>query len=109
MRFQPRFPGVKPPRLNRNQYGANLGGPVWRNKTFFFFNWESGRQIAGSFGGQALIPPAALRSGDFSGVTAMIRDPADRAAVPRQPNSDEPHSSLRVEVPVAVRSAAERE
>ncbi len=73
--FQPRFPGVKPPRLNRNQYGANLGGPVWRNKTFFFFNWESGRQIAGSFGGQALIPPAALRTGDFSGVAAIIRDP----------------------------------
>ena len=45
----------------------NLGGPVWRNKTFFFFNWESGRQIAGSFGGQALIPPSALRTGDFSG------------------------------------------
>jgi hypothetical protein len=73
--FQPRFPGVKPPRLNRNQYGANLGGPVWRNKTFFFFNWESGRQIAGSFGGQALIPPSALREGDFSGVAAIIRDP----------------------------------
>src|SRR5436190_14409930 len=72
--FQPRFPGVKPPRLNRNQYGANIGGPVWRNKTFFFFNWESGRQIAGSFGGQALVPPSALRTGDFSGVTAIIRD-----------------------------------
>jgi hypothetical protein len=73
--FQPRVPGAKPPRLNRNQFGANVGGPVWRNKTFFFFNWESGRQIAGSFGGQALIPPTALRSGDFSGVTAVIRDP----------------------------------
>jgi hypothetical protein len=73
--FQPHVPGAKPPRLNRNQYGANLGGPVWKNKTFFFFNWESGRQIAGSFGGQALIPPAALRDGDFSGVAAIIRDP----------------------------------
>ena len=41
---------VTPPRLNRNQYGANIGGPVWipklyngKDKTFFFFNWESGR------------------------------------------------------------------
>jgi len=40
--FQPRTPGAKPPRLNRNQYGANLGGPVWlpgvysgKDKTFF--------------------------------------------------------------------------
>src|SRR6266581_282920 len=44
--FQPRVPGAKPPRLNRNQFGANLGGPVrvpgiysGKNKTFFFFNW----------------------------------------------------------------------
>src|SRR5690242_18938615 len=80
--FQPRFPGVKPPRLNRNQYGANLGGPVWipkifngKNKTFFFFNWESGRQISGSFGGQALVPPAPLRTGDFSSANATIFDP----------------------------------
>jgi len=53
--FQPRFPGVKPPRLNRNQFGANIGGPVTvpklyhgKDKTFFFFNWESGRQSVGS-------------------------------------------------------------
>ena len=37
---------VDPPRLNRNQFGANVGGPVFlpkyngRDKTFFFFNWE---------------------------------------------------------------------
>lgn len=80
--FQPRVPGAKSPRLNRNQYGANLGGPVLipklyngKNKTFFFFNWESGRQVAGSFGGIALIPPTALRQGIFrrSPLPSMIR------------------------------------
>ncbi|MDX1984429.1 MAG: TonB-dependent receptor [Bryobacteraceae bacterium] len=83
--FQPRVPGAKPPRLNRNQYGANIGGPMLipkayngKNKTFFFFNWESGRQIAGSFGGQGLIPPTAQRQGDFSGTTAVIIDPTTR-------------------------------
>lgn len=73
--FQPRTPGAKPPRLNRNQYGANIGGPVVKNNTFFFFNWESGRQIAGTFGQTGLIPPAAQRTGDFSGVSTIIRDP----------------------------------
>ncbi|MBK9168366.1 MAG: TonB-dependent receptor [Bryobacterales bacterium] len=80
--FQPRTADAKPPRLNRNQYGANLGGPVLipklyngKDRTFYFFNWESGRQIAGSFGGQALIPPVAQRQGDFSGSTAIITDP----------------------------------
>jgi hypothetical protein len=80
--FQPRVPGAKPPRLNRNQYGANIGGPVLapkyngRNKTFFFFNWESGRQISGTFGATALVPPALQRAGNFSGVTARVVDPA---------------------------------
>jgi hypothetical protein len=87
--FQPRVPGAKPPRLNRNQYGANLGGPVFfpklyngKNRTFFFFNWESGRQIAGSFGGTALVPPAAFRTGDFSSAAAPIVDPVTRQPFP---------------------------
>jgi hypothetical protein len=87
--FQPRFPGVKPPRLNRNQYGANIGGPVavpklyhGKDRTFFFFNWESGRQIAGSFGGAALVPPTALRTGDFSGIAAPIVDPLTGSPFP---------------------------
>ena len=57
---------VSPPRLNRNQFGANLGGPVYlpklyngRDKTFFFFNWESGRLAQGAVSSLRLIPPAA--------------------------------------------------
>ncbi|MBL8210176.1 MAG: TonB-dependent receptor [Bryobacterales bacterium] len=87
--FQPRVAGAKPPRLNRNQFGANFGGPVLlpklyngKDRTFFFFNWESGRQIAGSFGGQALVPPEALRQGDFSGVSGIIIDPTTRQPFP---------------------------
>jgi hypothetical protein len=87
--FQPRTPGVKPPRLNRNQFGANIGGPVQlpklfngKDKTFFFFNWESGRQISGTFGGTALIPPVAQRNGDFSGVAAPIFDPLNHQPFP---------------------------
>jgi hypothetical protein len=87
--FQPRVPGAKAPRLNRNQFGANIGGPVFipkiykgKDKTFFFFNWESGRQISGSFGGTALVPPSALRTGDFSGVSAVIIDPVTKQPFP---------------------------
>ena len=46
---------VHPPRLNRNQFGANIGGPVYipkvyngNDKTFFFFNWESGYAAQGA-------------------------------------------------------------
>jgi hypothetical protein len=81
--FQPYSPTAKPPRLNRNQFGGNIGGPVFipkiykkNDKTFFFFNWESGRQISGSFGGTAFVPPVAYRTGDFSSAPVTIFDPS---------------------------------
>ena len=66
---------VTSPRLNRNQYGANIGGPVvlpriynGKDKTFFFFNWESGRLTSGAAASYRLVPPAAMRTGDFRGL-----------------------------------------
>lgn len=48
--FSNNYNGVKPNYLNRNQFGARLGGPIMRNKAFFFFLYEgmrtSERQIA---------------------------------------------------------------
>jgi hypothetical protein len=35
------------PELRQNQYGASIGGPIWRNRMFFFFDWEGFRQVAG--------------------------------------------------------------
>ncbi len=74
---------VTPPRLNRNQFGANIGGPVFlpklyhgKDKTFFFFNWESGYAAQGASPGYRIVPPAAMRSGDFTGfVNARTKAP----------------------------------
>lgn len=79
---------LKSARLNRNQYGANIGGPILipkiyngRNKTFFFFNWESGRQALGAVPGYAIVPTTNQRSGDLRGLTdskgnpLTLRDP----------------------------------
>jgi hypothetical protein len=74
--FTPWSPNAKPARLNRNQYGANLGGPIRKEKAFFFFNWESGRLIAGQGQQNLFIPPTAFRTGDFSSFSGKIFDPA---------------------------------
>jgi Carboxypeptidase regulatory-like domain/TonB dependent receptor-like, beta-barrel len=64
-------------RLNRNQFGANLGGPAVKDKLFFFFNWEAGRQIEGNASSLAVVPPTAFRTGDFSSLlpNIIIKDP----------------------------------
>jgi hypothetical protein len=38
--------GVKP-ELRQNQYGASIGGPIFRDKTFFYFDYEGFRQVSG--------------------------------------------------------------
>ncbi|HTX37966.1 MAG TPA: carboxypeptidase regulatory-like domain-containing protein [Bryobacteraceae bacterium] len=54
--------------LHRNQYGATLGGPVRKDQDFFFVYYEGQRDSEGSTQA-AIVPTAAERSGDFSGLT----------------------------------------
>lgn len=58
----------KPP-LNRDIYGGTLGGPIVKNKLFFFGSWERFQDRRGS---QAtyVVPTAKMRAGDFSEVAA---------------------------------------
>src|SRR5262249_34843776 len=58
-----------------NYYGANIGGPIWKNKTFFFGDFLRINDHQGQFN-QATVPPAAFRNGDFTGTSVKIYDPA---------------------------------
>lgn len=64
------------PRLVQNQFGFAFGGPVVRNKAFFFGSYEGYRQAGSAFSFSALVPTAAERTGDFSGVTPTPIDPS---------------------------------
>ena len=54
--------------LHRNQYGATLGGPLRKNKDFFFLYYEGQRDSEGKTQA-AIVPTAAERTGDFSALT----------------------------------------
>jgi hypothetical protein len=53
--------------LHRNQFGATLGGPVRKDKDFFFVYYEGQRDTEGKTQA-AIVPTAAQRTGDFSGM-----------------------------------------
>jgi hypothetical protein len=61
------------PAFTQNQYGASLGGPVIKNKTFFFFNWENFALRQGN-SYVSVVPTPAERVGDFSGAGVPIYD-----------------------------------
>src|SRR6266404_7438319 len=65
----------KASRLNRNQFGGAGGGPIIRNRAFFFGNYEANRERRGV---EVLksVPIQAWRDGDFSGVAGLVlKDP----------------------------------
>lgn len=68
--FATQFP--KPP-FNRNEYGGALGGPILKNKLFYFGSFEGLRRVS-STPIVSAMPTSALKSGDFSGLPA-VRDP----------------------------------
>ena len=55
------------PSFLRNQFGASAGGPIRRNKTFFFFSYE-GQLLAAPEQGLYSIPTPAMEQGNFTGV-----------------------------------------
>lgn len=57
------------PQTNLNQFGFVIGGPVIKDKTFFFGDFQGGRDRRGQ-NILLSVPTAVLRSGDFSGVLA---------------------------------------
>ena len=62
------------PKGNWNQFGAAVGGPIVKNKLFFFGDFQGQRAHVGG-SAQDRIPTAAERAGNLSGIGKNIYDP----------------------------------
>ena len=68
--------------LKRNQYGLAVGGPVVRNRLFFFGSWQGTKSRSRPTTATALIPTAAQRRGDFSASRTQYLDPRTGQPIP---------------------------
>lgn len=58
--------------FDQNQYGATIGGPIVKNKIFFFADYQGTRLIQGVDTGEIPVPSLAERSGNFSDVASSL-------------------------------------
>ena len=86
-----------PAPFRENQFGAAAGGPIIKNKVFFFVNYDGQRVrlLAQLFS----VPTAAERTGNLAGLSA-VQDPITKAAIAgnnlnNDPNYNANHPSTK--------------
>jgi hypothetical protein len=84
------------PRFDRNQFGGSAGGPIQKNKTFFFVGYES-LLLHQAITRQASVPSQALRAGLLAEIPPPLINPAGLAVLNLIPiaNVGNPISSTR--------------
>ena len=66
--------------LRRNQFGYAVGGPFWRDKLFWFTDYQGTREVQGAETGNMTLPTALLRQGNF-GASAFVNSSGNPTTV----------------------------
>ncbi len=77
------FDGATAPEFRRHQFGGSLGGPIWKNKTFFFVNYESLLEERGNTTYDTTLSAEARTGNLTTGFVAV--DPAIARILPFYP------------------------
>jgi hypothetical protein len=70
-------------RFNRNLFGGTLGGPIRKDKTFFFISYQGSRRIEGQVAPILTVLSPAERTGDFSELLNPSAPPTSPCANPQ--------------------------
>lgn len=92
------------PQFNQNQFGGTFGGPIVRDRTFFFTSYEGRRIRQGISGQTVIVPTPAERTGDFSAGPAFqgaISDPFLASALNGRPGCTNAINTLGGATPAA--------
>lgn len=65
---------AQPPKNIQNQFGGTLGGPIVKDKLFYFGSYEGMKQRQ-NYSAIVTVPTEAQRGGDFSALSTSIYDP----------------------------------
>jgi hypothetical protein len=77
--------GLAQPHLTRNDFGVTAGGPIFKNKTFFFFDFNGIRALTGATSSLAGVPDAAERGGNFGELCARVAGSFNSAGICSNP------------------------
>jgi len=72
--------------LRRNQFGYAAGGPFWKDKLFWFSDYQGTRQVQGAETGLVTVPTADQRQGNFDPALLAPNGPAGTCADPATTN-----------------------